>query len=65
MKDIRQKIQNNLKVLTAKNKIENGDVVDTDIELETNVGKNTELSNSDSVARQLTKKSDENVDTEE
>ena len=56
MKDIRQKIQNNLKVLTAKNKIENGDVVDTDIELETNVGKNIELSNSDSVARQLTKK---------
>ena len=64
MKDIRQKIQNYLKVLIDKN-IENDDIVDTDIQLETNVGEKTELSTSDSVAIKVTENIDENVDTEE
>ena len=53
MKQIRQKIQNYLKGLIAK-KGDDDDPVDTYIDLETNVTKNTELSTSDSVARQLT-----------
>ena len=44
---------------------ENDDTVDTDIELETNVVKNTEISTSESVAREMTYIPDENVDTEE
>ena len=64
MKDIRQKIQNYLKVLIDKN-LENDDLVDTDIHLETNMGENTELSTSDSVAIKMTENIDENVDTEE
>ena len=38
------------------------DTVDTDIDLETNVTNNTELSTSVSVARKLTENPDENVD---
>ena len=54
MKYIRYKIQNYLKVLTAK-KGDYDDPVDTDIELEKNVAKKKESSTSDSVARQLKK----------
>ena len=41
------------------------DPVATDIDLESNVMKNTELSTSDSVARQLTENPDDMVDAEE
>ena len=63
MKEIRQKIQNNLKILIAKNR-ENDDLVDTDIELEKNLVKNTELSTYESVARKIIETPDENFDTE-
>ena len=43
----------------------NYDLVDTNIELETNVVKNTELSTSESEAIKMTQNPDENVDTEE
>ena len=42
MKDIRQKIQNHLKISIAKNR-ENDDLVDTGIELETNEGENKKI----------------------
>ena len=64
MKEIRDKIQNHLKLLMAKN-IENDDPVNSDIELYTNVVKNTELSTSESVARKMTEIPDEKIDTEE
>ena len=64
MKNIRQKIRNHLKGLITK-KRENDDPVDTDVELETNLAENAELSTSDSVARKLMENPDENVDTEE
>ena len=51
--------------MIAKKTRKNDDPVDTNIELETNVVKNTELSTSDSVAKQLIENPDENVDTEE
>ena len=43
---------------------DNDDPVDTDIDLETNVIKNTELSTSASVAIQLTENPDNMVNTE-
>ena len=64
MKDIRQKTQNELKGLIYK-KGDKDDSVDTGIDMETNVMKNTELSTSDSVARQLIENPDDMVDTEE
>ena len=51
MKEIGQKTRNHLKILIAKKTRKNDDPVDTNIELETNVVKNTELSTSDSVAK--------------
>ena len=62
MKDIRDKIQNYLKVLIAK-KGDDDDTIDTAIGLETNVTKNTELSTSALVARQLTENPDDMVNT--
>ena len=50
--------------MIAKNR-DNDDPVDTDIELETNVVKRTELSTYDSVARQFIENLDANVDIEE
>ena len=41
------------------------DPIDTDIDMETNVTKKTELSTSDLVVRQLTENQDDMVDTEE
>ena len=38
MKEIRQKFQNHLKVLTAKTKVDDDDLVGTDIDRETNDG---------------------------
>ena len=54
MKDIRQNIHNYLKRIDIPKKGDNDDSVDTGVDQETNVVKNTELSNSDSVKRQLT-----------
>ena len=51
--------------MIGKKNRENDDPVDTDIELEKNVAKNTELSTSASVARKLIENTEENVDTEE
>ena len=62
MKDIRDKIQNYLKVLIAK-KGDDDDTIDTAIGLETNVTKNTELSTSALVERQLTENPDDMVNT--
>ena len=62
MKEIRQKIQNDLKGLIAK-KGEDGDPVDTDIDLQKNVTKNTELSTSASVERQLIRNTYDTVNT--
>ena len=53
MKEIREKIQNYLKLLIAQ-KVDDDDPVDTDIDLETILMKNTELSTSASVTRLLT-----------
>ena len=64
MKNIRQKIHNYLNGLMIK-KADNDDTVDTDIEMDTSVVKNTEKITSDSVARQLTENLDEKVDIEE
>ena len=64
MKEMREKPWNHLKGLIAKNK-ENTELIDTDIDMEKNMGKHTELSTSDSVARKLTQNTDENVNTEE
>ena len=41
--------------MNSKKYRENDDLVDTDIGMQKNVGKNTELSTSNSVARKLTK----------
>ena len=46
-------------------KADNDDTVDTDIEMDTSVVKNTEKITYDSVARQLTENLDEKVDIEE
>ena len=54
-----------LKRIDKQQNRENEYPVDTDIELEINVTKNTELSTSESVVRKMTKTTDENVDTEE
>ena len=40
MKVIKQKIRNHLKLLISKKNRENDDLVDTDIDMDTNVGKN-------------------------
>ena len=59
MKQIRQKIQNYLNLLIGIKKNKKNDYpVDTDIDLETNEMKKTELSTSNSLARQLTENPD-------
>ena len=64
MKEIRENSEL-LKRIDSKKIVDNGDPVDTDINLETNVTKDTELSASVLVARQLTDNSYDMVDTEE
>ena len=55
-------IPESLKRIDIQQNIENHDLVNTFIDLETNVVKNTELSTSESVSRKITETLDENVD---
>ena len=52
-----------LKAIYSQQNRENNDLVPTDIDLETNVVKNTELSTSESVSRKIEENPDKNVDT--
>ena len=65
MKEIRENIQNYFKGLIAKKKGDDDDPVDNDIDLETNLTKNTELNTSAYVARKLIENPDDMVYAEE
>ena len=65
MKEIRDNIHNYLKGLIAKKIGDDDEPIDTDIDLETNVTKNTKLSPFDLVARQLTENPDDMLEKEE
>ena len=65
MKEIRENIHDYLKCLIAKKIGDDYYSVATDVDLESNVTKNTELSTSTLVARQLTESTHDMVDAEE